>query len=231
MYQHNPLVRRLLLFGVPLAVAALGLIHPGGATNPGHDGDTIYEQLRDQADLFIAVHLLQLVVFSLLALVVWCLIDGLRGPAATVSRVALLVFAVVYAAFDSVQGIAVGVMVQKGHDLAEAEQGAVRDLIEGYQDSLITGYFNVLGGLGSLAWLVALVAAAVALRRAGAGTLAVVCLVLAGVVFGIGHPAPFGPIGMGFLLIAIWRLEAARRVRAGGPASDEPIGSAAPTSG
>jgi hypothetical protein len=223
--QHNPVVRRLLLFGVPLAVAVLGLIHPGGVTNPGHDGDTIYEQLRDQADLFIAVHLLQLVVFGLLVLVVWILIDGLRGPAATVSRVALLVFGIVYTAFDSVQGIAMGVMVQQGHDLAEAEQGAVHNLIEAYQDSLITGYFNVLGGVGSLAWLVALMAAAVALRRAGAGTLAVVCMVLAGVVFGIGHPAPFGPIGMVFLLIAVWRLEGERRVRAARPVSDGPVGS------
>lgn len=67
MHSNTPLVRRLLLFGVPLAVAALGLIHPGGVTNPGHEGDTIYHELRDQADLFIAVHLVQLVVFGLSA--------------------------------------------------------------------------------------------------------------------------------------------------------------------
>ena len=223
MHSNTPLVRRLLLFGVPLAVAALGLIHPGGVTNPGHEGDTIYHELRDQADLFIAVHLVQLVVFSLLGLTVWFLLRDVRGTAAAVSRVALLVFVVVYTAFDSVQGIAVGVLVQKGQGLPEAEQGGAISLIEAYQDSLITGYLNILGGVGSIAWIVALVAAAVALRKAGAGTLAVACVTLAGVVFGIGHPAPFGPIGMVFLLIAAWRLEAARRVDAGGLDSDEQI--------
>lgn len=141
------------------------------------------------------------------------------------SRVALLVFVVVYTAFDSVQGIAVGVLVQKGQALPEAEQGGAISLIEAYQDSLITGYLNILGGLGSIAWLVALVAAAVALRKAGAGTLAVACLVLAGVVFAIGHPAPFGPIGMVFLLIAAWRLEAERRLNAAGLDSNGQIGS------
>lgn len=186
VHLSNPLVRRLLLFGVPLAVIALGLIHPGGMTNPGNDGDTTFEQLSDQAGLFVAVHLLQLLVVGLLALVVWRLTDGLRGPAATVSRAATLTFLVVFTAFDAVQGIAVGVLVQEAHDLPVAAQGGASDLIEGYQDSLITGHFDVLGGLASLAWLVALAATAVALRRAGAGTLTVACLLLAGVFFAIG---------------------------------------------
>jgi hypothetical protein len=222
MRLENPFVRRLLLFGVPLTVAALGLIHPGSLTNSVPDGDTLFQQLRDQADLFIVVHLVQLVVFSLLALVVWCLIDGLHGPAATVSRVALLVFVVFYTAFDSVAGIAVGVLVQKGHELPASDQDGASSLIEAYQDSWITGELNVLALVGTMAWLIALVAAAWALRRAGGGTLAVGCMILSGVVFSIGHPAPFGPIGMGFLLIAIWRLEADRRSKTTGPTSGDP---------
>jgi hypothetical protein len=216
----NPLARRLLLFGVPLAVAALGLIHPGSITNPAPDGGTIFRQLQDQADLFIGVHLVQLVVFGLLALVVWCLIDGLEGWVATVSRVALLVFVVVYTALDSVAGIAVGVLVREGHGLQAQEQSGANSLIEAYQDSWITGELNVLGGLGSLAWLIALLAAGGALRRAGAGMLVVGCVILAGVVFAVGHPAPFGTIAMVFLLIAIWGLEAGRPRAATGPASD-----------
>lgn len=95
------------------------------------------------------VHLVQLVVFSLLALVVWCLIDGLQGPAATVSRVALLVFVVFYTAFDSVAGIAVGVLVQKGHELPANDQDGASSLIEAYQDSWITGEINVLAVVGT----------------------------------------------------------------------------------
>ncbi len=223
MNSENPFVRRLLLFGVPLAVAALGLIHPGSLTNPADDGDTIFIQLRDQADLFIVVHLVQLVVFGLLALVVWRLLDELRRPAATVSRVALLVFVVFYTAFDSVAGIAVGVLVHEGHGLSSAEQGGASSLLEAYQDSWIAGELNILAGLGTIAWLIALFAAAAALRRTGAGILTGGCMILAGVVFSIGHPAPFGPIGMAFLLIAIWRLEATRRTKATEPTSDHPI--------
>jgi hypothetical protein len=219
MHVESPLMRRLLLFGVPLAVLVLGLFHPGGLTNPAGDGDTLFEQLRDQAGLFIVIHLIQLVVFGLLALVVWRLIDGLGGWVATVSRVALLAFVVIYTAFDSVAGIAVGVLVREGHGLRADQQDGAIGLIEAYQDSWITGELNVLGGFGALAWLIALVAAAAALRKAGSGALAVTCLVLAGVVFAVGHPAPFGPIGMVLLLVAIWRQEAAGPLTAPAPTS------------
>lgn len=206
---HRLRGRRLLFYGVPLAVAALGLVHPGGITNPAADGDTFLHMLGHQADLFVMVHLLQLVVFGLLALVVWHLTDGLRQRAATVSRVAVLVFVVFYTAFDSVAGIAVGVLVQRAQRLPAGDRAGASNLIEAYQDSWVVGELNVLAIVGTGAWLVALVAAAVALRRSGATWVVFVCLVLAGLVFSVGHPAPFGPMGMGFLLVAIWRLDAA----------------------
>lgn len=126
---------------------------------------------------------------------------------------------VIYTAFDSVAGIAVGVLVREGNGLGADDRPGAIALVEAYQDSWITGELNVLGGLGALVWLIALVAAAAALRNAGSGALTVTCLVLAGVVFALGHPAPFGPIGMVLLLVAIWRQEAAGRLRAAAPTS------------
>lgn len=201
--------RRLLLYGVPVAVAALGFVHPGGITNPAADGDTLLHMLGHQADLFVVVHLLQLAVFGLLGLVVWRLTDGLKRLAATLSRVAVLAFVVFYTAFDSVAGIAVGVLVQEAQRLPAGDQAGASGLIEAYQSSWIVGEFNVLAVAGTAAWLIALGAAAVALRGRGATRPVAVCLILAGIVFSVGHPAPFGPLGMALLLAAIWRLDAA----------------------
>lgn len=92
-----------------------------------------------------------------------------------------------------------------------ADQQGVEALIAAYQDSWITGDLNVLAAVGSGAWLVALAAAALALRRQGADTGAVVCLALSGLLLAIGHPAPFGPLAMVLLLAAVWRLAAASR--------------------
>ena len=202
------LPRRCLLFGVPLLVGIFSLIHPGSLTNPGHDDEEgIYAQLADQADLFIAVHIVQLVLFPLLALSVWVAIRELRGTAAQVARWALLAFAVFYTAFDTLVGIGTGVLVREGRQLPAADQDAAERLVNDYSESLIAGDANVFAYLGSAAWLIALVAAALAWRRAGAGWLTTAALALSGVAFGFAHPAPYGTIGMALLLVAYWRLE------------------------
>lgn len=58
----------------------------------------------------------------------------------------------------------------------------------------IVGESGVLGLVGGLAWITAVIAAAVAVRRAGAPVLATVLLGLSLVV--ISHPPPIGPIGL-----------------------------------
>jgi len=201
-------LRRTLLLGVPLAVGAISMIHPGSVTNPGHEHEEgLYAQIGDQAELFIAVHVIQMVLFGLLGLSVWVAIRRLRGVAAQVARWALLPFLVFYTAFDSLVGIGTGVLVREGRQMPAADQDVAGGLTNAYGDSLLTGDPNVFALLGSTAWFVALVAAAIAWRRGGASRLTVAALALAGLVFAIGHPAPFGTIGMAFLLIAYWRLE------------------------
>jgi hypothetical protein len=211
------LLRRVLLLGVPLAVGVVSVIHPGSLTNPGYeDEEGHYAQIGDQADLFITVHIIQMVLFGLLALGVWVAIRELRSVAAQVARWALLPFLVFYTAFDSLVGIGMGTLVREGHQLSAADQDVAERLTNAYGGSLISGDPNVFAFLGSAAWFVALVAATLAWRRAGASALTVAALALGGLVFAIGHPAPTGTIGMVFLLLAFWRLEfvESRRSRA-----------------
>jgi hypothetical protein len=63
----------------------------------------------------------------------------------------------------------------------------------------------VLSVVGSLAWVVALVAAALSLRRAGAPLGPFILLILAGVFLLGGHPYPAGTLAFGsFFLAAAW---------------------------
>jgi len=63
----------------------------------------------------------------------------------------------------------------------------------------------ILSIVGTAGWVVALIAAAVALRRAGAARGPFVLLILAGVFLLGGHPFPFGTLAFGcFALATAW---------------------------
>jgi hypothetical protein len=93
----------------PMLMAVVSLLHP----LPPFFGGGIFEFLRSRMDVWMGVHLVQLPLFGLLGLVLWFLTEGLEGPAATTSRLALVSFLVFYSAFDSAVGIATGLLVQQ----------------------------------------------------------------------------------------------------------------------
>jgi hypothetical protein len=62
------------------------------------------------------------------------------------------------------------------------------------QDNVIVGDPGVVATIGALAWIAAVIAAAVAVRRAGAPVLPTLLLGLSVVV--VSHPPPIGPIGL-----------------------------------
>src|SRR5687767_3583762 len=74
------------------------------------------------------------------------------------------------------------------------ERPALSDAIQSLQDNVIVGDPGVVAGIGALAWIVAAIAAAFAVRGAGAPVLATVLLGLSVVVF--SHPPPIGPAGL-----------------------------------
>ena len=170
---------------------------PGG-------GGSMYADLRGQAGAWLAVHTAQLVLIMLLGATIWALVDGLEGTAAKVARAAVLPFVAFYSAFDAIVGFAAGLLVHQGNELPVAEQATAAQQIQQYFDSVIQPGLPSLYvvAVGVVAWVVAMLAVAVANRRAGASGAVVALLAVAAVSFGFDHGFPTGTIGMAALFLA-----------------------------
>ncbi|HET9545803.1 MAG TPA: hypothetical protein VFO88_09505, partial [Gaiellaceae bacterium] len=178
------------------------LFHPPG-------GDPVYEGVRGDVDAWLFVHIGMLLALPFLGIAAYLLLDGLHGLAALVSRVALVFFLVFYTAYEATVGVATGVLVDHANGLAGAEQAAVGDAIQELNRNAVLGDpISVALALGSLGWIVAMVAAAVALRRAGAGWTITVLVGLAA-AFAV-HPPPIGPIALVCFVAAAVLLERSR---------------------
>jgi len=126
-----------------------------------------------------------------------------------VGRLALIPFLVFYAAFDSIVGIGTGVLAWRAQEIAGPDQAIGFQLVQHFWMSLLDPEIPVLYLylIGDLSWLVAVIAAAVALRSAGASKIGIVLLVLAGILFSIDHPFPMGSAAMICLFFAIVLLD------------------------
>ena len=185
---------RVLLFAGPLLWAVLVLFHP----NPGEG--TPYQEINDVVDRWLLVHVGQLILTPLLFLAVWRLLDGLSSAAATVSRVALVVWTVFFSAYDSIQGVATGVLVRHANGLAGEERDGVAGAIEFLvEDSQLAGGVSAVWVVAAASWAIVAIAAAVALHKAGAGKVTVAAA-LVSVVFAV-HVAP-AAIGLAALVVA-----------------------------
>jgi hypothetical protein len=198
--------RQLVAFaiGVPLAWAVLLWFHPD--VDPNH----VYADLRDNVVAYQIVHVGTLVFIGLLGLALYLLVRDLPGRAAKVSRIAIGPFVVFYAAWESVIGLAIGALVQHGNDAPVRQRPAVADAIQSLGDNVIVGDPGLVVMVGSLAWIVAVVAAAIAYRQVGAPLLAAILLALSFMV--VSHPPPIGPIGLAFFAGAVALLARAQHV-------------------
>jgi hypothetical protein len=187
----------IFLIGVPLAWAILLLFHPKG------EPDTIYQNLQDEVTRMLVVHIGMLLFIPLMAVVVYLLLRGLEGTAARVGRIALVPFVVFYSAWEALQGIGNGVLVNEVNGFPELDRGTREELVQGFAEHPLVsdlGVFAILGGLGLI---VALIAAGVALHRhAGAPLSVAVLLGLSGFLIS-AHPPPFGPVGLGLFIAAV----------------------------
>ena len=180
--------------GVPLAWGVLLLFHP--------TGDEYYDVISDSVTPWLVVHLGTMLFIPLLAAAMFVLLRGIEGTAATVSRVALVVFAVVYAAFEVTVGIGSGILGDAINALPAGERAAGAELLASYNES---GVITVLSTIGGIAWLVAVAAAGLALfRRARtASSIAVVALFLVSAPGIVIHVTPFGPAGLALFIVAL----------------------------
>ena len=194
------LSRDLLAFlvGVPLAWAVLLMFHPTG------EGESItYADLQDKLTAWFAVHIGMILFIPLMAIAVYLLLRGVPGTAARVSRIALAVFVLFYGVWEALVGIGSGILVNDINALAESERAAAAGLVESYNDNILIRAFGIFGSIGSTAFIIAMIAAGVALRRHAGAPLAVpVLLGLAGFLI-TAHPPPFGPTGLGLFILAV----------------------------
>jgi hypothetical protein len=204
--QSRPFSSRELAFlvGVPLLWGILLLFHPVG--------DEFYTAIADNLNRWLTVHLGSMLFIPLTAGVMFLLLRGVEGTAAWVGRIALAVFAVVYLVFEAVVGIGAGLMVDNLDGIPAAERV---ELVDDYIESSIVRVLEVVGSLG---WIVAALAAAVALsRRAdGSRSVAIVLLLVLSAVPIAFHVTPFGPVGLTMFIAAIL-LVARDRSTAGAP--------------
>jgi hypothetical protein len=184
------------IIGIPIAWAVLLLFHPQG------DAGSIYADVNDDVTAMLVVHIGTLAFIPLMAGAIYLLTRGIESTAARVSRIALIPFVVFYGAWETLQGIANGILVDKVNGLSEAEQGVGANLIQEFAESPLVADFGVFAAIGGLGLVTATVAAGVALRKdAGAPLSVAVLLAISGFLIN-AHPPPFGPIGLLMFVLA-----------------------------
>jgi hypothetical protein len=187
---------------VPLGWAVLLLFHPTG------EGDEYYPIVRDEVTAWLTVHLGTMLFIPLLAAAVFVLLRGAAGVAATISRVALVAFAVVYSAYEVTVGIG-----------SQRPGGA--ELLETYNESTVIAVLNIVG---AVAWFVAAAAAGLALyRRAHTATsLAALALFVVSAPAIAAHVTPWGPVGLTLFIVALVLIIRATPARPVGPLAGRP---------
>jgi hypothetical protein len=182
---------------VPVAWGVLLLFHPGG------EGTEIYQDLHDKVTVWMVVHVGMLVFIPLFAIAVYILLHDIEGTAALVSRIALAFFVIFYGAFETLQGIGVGALVDELNGLPEIEQATREDLVQDFAENIFFSNFGIFNVIGGLALITAMIAAGVALRgQAGAPLAVPILLGLSGFLIG-AHPPPYGPTGLALFIIAV----------------------------
>jgi hypothetical protein len=191
-------VETALVVGAPRLLAILETFHP-------HPHDLFRLDLR----AWMAVHYLQIVLFPLAALALMRLVRGRPGFAAGLCRVSAFVFGVTWIAFDSVAGVATGILLQAAHASGspEAWRAPVTTI---WAHPIVGGGTTpdsappLLAVAGSLAWGIGSLAAAYTLRRAGSSWIPVGLLVISSMSFAVfkTHAPPGGPIAFGALAAA-----------------------------
>jgi hypothetical protein len=136
--------RDLALALPPLLLAVAGLLHPMDLTSA-------------TSGRWLALHVVLIPVFPLLGVCLWVLLRGERGWLAWAARVAAFTYATFYGALDTVNGVAVGVLVRS----TPAEQ--VPALLPTLRPLLTFG--NTLGWVGSIAFLVGVLLTLAVLAR------------------------------------------------------------------
>jgi len=190
-------LRRAVVLGAPLLTAVWMAFHPWPYGN-------VVGELAPIADWWIALHTVQFVLFPFVAAALWLLLDGLAGVDVVLTRIGAVAFVVFYNIGDAVAGIATGVVAARIPEASGAERAGLVSAVEALFSHPVK---NLSFEVGVYGWTLAVVAAAVALWRAGAPRVPVVLLAVpAYAMGGFGdHAFPYGSLTFGSLfLCALW---------------------------
>ena len=204
-WQVSTPLRRVLLLAPPFLLAAWATVHPAPDVNA--------QAVMDVATWFAVFHVVQLVLVGLVTLTVLLLADAYGAARSWTVRLGLGVFLIFFTAYDAIAGIATGLAMRHARDLPAAQQEGVWQTVKDWPG--LDAPVFALSIVGSLAWVVALVAIALAARRAGVARAEWIFVALAGVFLLGGHPFPFGTIALGCVYVAVLlHLRASLRARA-----------------
>jgi hypothetical protein len=182
------------IIGVPAAWGVLLLFHPLGEPNE------FYSTIDGHVTAWLTVHIGMGIFVPLFAGVVYLLLRDVKSVPATISRLGLAVFAILYAAWELVLGVGTGILTQQTNALPEAQQAVGADLVDSYADS---GVITTLSILGSIGLGVAVICAVIALRRAYRVGWAPLVLMMLAVPLIAVHEPPFGPAGLAVFIVAV----------------------------
>jgi hypothetical protein len=186
-------MRRVALFVPPALVIAFELGHP--IVLP-----PIYPAVVSHMPGWLYLHLANLALFPLLGLAAYLLVRDVRNRAASLSRIAIAAFVPLYAAFDALAGIGTGVLVQGTRLLPPGRRVAAASLVDVYWNS---GTLFAIAAVASVAWVVAMLAAAVAVTRPERRRLAAIVAVVLFPIGGWAETKLFLPSG-GRIPLAWW---------------------------
>jgi hypothetical protein len=185
-------LRRPLLFTPPIALAILEVFHP----NP----DFNVQALLDASTWFAWFHVIQLVLTGLVALSVLLIAADYDRANAWTTRLGIGAFLVFFSAYDTLAGIGTGLAMHTARDLPGAQQEGVFAVVKDWPG---VGPVFALSIVGTLGWVVAVGALALAARRLGASRAEWIALALAAVFLMGGHPFPQGTLAFGSLFVAV----------------------------
>ena len=208
------------LVGVPAAWAVLLLFHPRG------DSDAFYPVIEDNVTAWLIVHIGMAAFVPLFAACIWLLLRGVQATAATVSRVGLAVFAIFYAAWETLLDGGTGILANEVDGLLGAEHAVGVELVESYAESSLLA---ALAQVGSIGLAVGMIGAVVALRKAYTLGIASVVLMLVSIPLIAIHEPPMGPVGLALFIVAVL-LFVRESMPAPAPAG-APVGQARPAAG
>jgi hypothetical protein len=198
-------IRRLLLLGPPLVLAAFTVLHP--------QPDLTAQAVADVSTWFMLYHLIQLPLIGLVVLSVLLLADEFGKAGTWPLRIGMGAFLVFFSAYDTLAGIGTGLAMRGTRELSAAQRDGVFEIVRDWP--VFEPVAFALSIVGTLGWVVAVGYLALAVRGAGAPRIQWVCIALAALFLMVGHPAPFGTIAFGSLFVAGLDVERRRSLVSG----------------